>query len=486
MENSVFSGCSKLTYMAIPDSVTSLGDYFFNECVQLSSVTIPKSITSIGAEAFDGCTALADVYYGGNENDWGNILRGEKNEPLDSATIHYNSTGPDPSKVTINLSNLGDAVLYVPYSGTLKLNGSINAYSPLFRIANGTLPQGLELNSETGEIYGVPRESGNFEITVEVVLRGAEDITHQANLTITIKENTDDNIYESCDEGYELEQYIGEKTDHGYVLKEYSDQLLVSAGKFEQFVALWLNGEKLVEGEDYTAESGSTRITVRKQTFENKTKPGSNTLSAEFRNEDGDLKRTSQNFTIEEDKPDDKPNTDNKPGTDTKPGTGGTGSIGGGGTGGSGSGSSSSSGSSGSGSGSSGSSSSGSGSKSSSSGGRALPYTNDSWVKDDIGWRCKKPDNTWLTNGWYLLPYNGTTGWYYFNQEGYMATGWIMDQGRWYYLNPVSDGTQGIMLAGWRLINEKWYYLNEQADGTQGALMVNTQIGEYRVDENGV
>lgn len=61
-----------------------------------------------------------------------------------------------------------------------------------------------------------------------------------------------------------------------------------------------------------------------------------------------------------------------------------------------------------------------------------------------------------------------------------------MDQGRWYYLNPISDGTQGIMLAGWRLINEKWYYLNEQTDGTQGALMVNTQIGEYRVDENGV
>lgn len=67
-----------------------------------------------------------------------------------------------------------------------------------------------------------------------------------------------------------------------------------------------------------------------------------------------------------------------------------------------------------------------------------------------------------------------------------MATGWIEDQGRRYYLNPVSDGTQGMMQAGWRLIEGKWYYLNEQADGTQGALMVNTMIGEYYVDHNGV
>lgn len=67
-----------------------------------------------------------------------------------------------------------------------------------------------------------------------------------------------------------------------------------------------------------------------------------------------------------------------------------------------------------------------------------------------------------------------------------MVVGWVEDQGRWYYLNPISDGTQGKMCTGWQFIGGKWYYLNEQSDGTRGALLVNTQIGEYRVNEDGV
>ena len=53
------------------------------------------------------------------------------------------------------------------------------------------------------------------------------------------------------------------------------------------------------------------------------------------------------------------------------------------------------------------------------------------------GWRYKKGDNTWATNGWQQI-------------EG------------------------------------KWYYFNEASDGTRGALMTNTQIGEYYVNEEGV
>ena len=46
-------GCTSLTSVTIPNSVTSIGDYAFDDCTSLTSVTIPNSVTSIGSGAFD-------------------------------------------------------------------------------------------------------------------------------------------------------------------------------------------------------------------------------------------------------------------------------------------------------------------------------------------------------------------------------------------------------------------------------------------------
>ena len=53
-----FYGCSMLTSVAIPNSVTSIGDYAFFDCSGLTSVTIPNSVTSIGYAAFSSCSGL--------------------------------------------------------------------------------------------------------------------------------------------------------------------------------------------------------------------------------------------------------------------------------------------------------------------------------------------------------------------------------------------------------------------------------------------
>ena len=107
-----FSGCSGLTELTIPGSVTRIGDnafrgctgltkvtleegvetvglYVFGGCTKLKEVAIPESVTAIGGNAFADCTELTDVYYGGTQLKWNNIVIGDGNECLTDAKIHY-------------------------------------------------------------------------------------------------------------------------------------------------------------------------------------------------------------------------------------------------------------------------------------------------------------------------------------------------------------------------------------------------------------
>ena len=58
---SCFSGCSGLTSITIPSSVTSLGGSCFYYCTGLTSITIPSSVTSLGEYCFYYCTGLTSI-----------------------------------------------------------------------------------------------------------------------------------------------------------------------------------------------------------------------------------------------------------------------------------------------------------------------------------------------------------------------------------------------------------------------------------------
>ncbi len=58
---SAFHGCSGLTSLTIPSGVTSIGYYAFIGCSGLKSLTIPSSVTSIGESAFQGCSGLSSL-----------------------------------------------------------------------------------------------------------------------------------------------------------------------------------------------------------------------------------------------------------------------------------------------------------------------------------------------------------------------------------------------------------------------------------------
>ena len=59
--DSAFSGCSGLTSLTIPSGVTSIGYYAFDGCSRLTSLTIPSSVTEIGGYAFSGCSGLTSL-----------------------------------------------------------------------------------------------------------------------------------------------------------------------------------------------------------------------------------------------------------------------------------------------------------------------------------------------------------------------------------------------------------------------------------------
>ena len=56
-----FTGCKSLTGITLPEALTTLENEAFNSCSSLASITIPSSVTLIGYYAFCGCISLAEV-----------------------------------------------------------------------------------------------------------------------------------------------------------------------------------------------------------------------------------------------------------------------------------------------------------------------------------------------------------------------------------------------------------------------------------------
>lgn len=59
--HNTFGGCSEVTGVVLPDSVTVIGKYAFSNCKKLASINIPDNVTIIDSSSFENCTALTSI-----------------------------------------------------------------------------------------------------------------------------------------------------------------------------------------------------------------------------------------------------------------------------------------------------------------------------------------------------------------------------------------------------------------------------------------
>lgn len=96
-----------------------------------------------------------------------------------------------------------------------------------------------------------------------------------------------------------------------------------------------------------------------------------------------------------------------------------------------------------------------------------------SWKSSRGLWWYEHVDGSYTKSDWEQI--KGT--WYYFDQAGWMKTGWLFWNDRWYYLGSANDGA---MKTGWQLVGGKWYFM--YGDGSMAS---NTWIDNYYVDGSG-
>lgn len=370
----------------------------------------------------------------------------------------------DPSITTTEIPH---GVKYVHYGTMIQDNNHYNFNEVTYSLVKGKLPAGMELRPN-GEIYGVPKETGEFPITVEMENSYEDFKNSRAKLTLTIIENTDENVDAETDEEYYLKERVP-----NIGLNDTRSYNMTSVGVFDEWENLYLDGEKLEEGVDYTAESGSTRLTIRSQTLKANRELGTHTLSAEFREKDGKtLKKAAQNYKVVE-RTSNTSNRNNTSSSDDKDDS--------------------------------------SSSNSSTNNNSTTSVTTDEkkgyvsaqsgiitgsgtgyarWEQNDKNWKLYYADGSMATGTKVQLADGSTVeqvlwekvngSYYAFGADGNVVAGWVYDYelGKWYAISEESgmctgwyfassDGytyylnsTSGEMEYGWKEIDGKWYYLN--------------------------
>ena len=147
----VFSDCTGLTSATIGNSVATIGDYAFRDCTGLTSVTIPNSVTKIGSGTFYGCSGLTSITIPNSVTSIGSGAF--LNCTGLNIIVSFNPTPPNCyNSNSFSSSNYSKATLYVPKDSFAKyyVDDVWGLFSNITKIE--TLVSSIKLNSSSIEL----------------------------------------------------------------------------------------------------------------------------------------------------------------------------------------------------------------------------------------------------------------------------------------------------------------------------------------------
>ena len=159
--------CNLETDYAVPDGVTSIGDYVFYFCWNLESITIPKSVKKIGTETFAFYHDITkDIYYKGTETEWNEIdICASNNHQLSLIAIHYSPTIVydndlilTPSRTVIEY---GDAIILYVDESKIPTGGRVE-----WTASNGNFSKTVSADGTTCTITPAKKGDTTFTATI--------------------------------------------------------------------------------------------------------------------------------------------------------------------------------------------------------------------------------------------------------------------------------------------------------------------------------
>ncbi len=273
-----------------------------------------ENVVLAGTELYDGgvkivLSAVKDI---NDELAFGDIsgrlvVKADNAEPL-----LIELSGHSGCARVVERDSFGIAMKYVPYWSEFSLDRDYPWLSAKFSVI-GELPEGLELDSQSGRLSGSPTVAGtfDFEIAANIIRNGDENSdTAQTvrKVSLSISNNTEKNLKLITDPNYGFLKPLGEAIDGRayYVSTEetFEKQFVLLNGECSEFSDLWLNGVKLKRGsDDYKRLHGSTQITLEPSAFDGIAKNEVNTLVFVYKpNSTENYKIAAQNFIIVDDK----------------------------------------------------------------------------------------------------------------------------------------------------------------------------------------
>ena len=191
-------------------------------------------------------------------------------------------TTDDTAKVA-----LPDAVRYVPWAVDLKNYGGF-AGGKDYKLADNK-PSWLGIRN--GRLSGVPYSTGTYSFTVSYTNQSGAAV--QETVKVEVLRASSSILSDLSEENWDYRITDSTEEVYGYNGGCY----LTSRGDFDNFEALYLDGDQLDEGTDYDAWRGSTVVEVYPRALR-RAGYGNHTIALAFQDDDGKLYCVAQNFTI--------------------------------------------------------------------------------------------------------------------------------------------------------------------------------------------